>query len=81
MSKRVTLKVSDTAYEYLRERAFNERLTMSQIADKIISDDAYANRQQKLFPVQSELVAFEIDHKDLNPFKRCIAELSAVLNG
>lgn len=82
MSKRVNIRISESCYDFLRTKAFNENRTMSAVADEIISERASAYRQDSLFPSKSlEQLTLILESGDIEPLKRFAAELDGVLNG
>lgn len=82
MSKRVNIRISESCYDFLRIKAFNENRTMSAIADEIISERASVYKQDSLFPSQSlEHLTLILESGDIEPLKRFAAELDGVLNG
>ena len=82
MSKRVNIRISESCYDFLRTKAFNENRTMSAVADEIISERASSYKQGSLFPSKSlEQLTLILESGDIEPLKRFAAELDGVLNG
>ena len=82
MSKRVNIRISESSYDFLRIKAFNEDRTMSAVADEIISERASSYKQNSLFPSKSlEQITLILESGDIEPLKRFAATLDGVLNG